>query len=68
MLAFQLNFCLGNISDGFSITESSEVSLKGNVYDFSVGYNLIDNILNIRKYLMSKKKCLALLYKCFLYY
>ena len=49
-------FCIGSISDGFSATESREVSLNGNVYDFSVNYNSIDksDILNIHKYLMSK--------------
>ena len=38
--------------------ESREVSLNGNVYDFSVDYNSIDksNILNILKYLMTKNK------------
>ena len=37
------------ISDGFSATESREVSLNENVYDFSVDYNSIDKcyILNI---------------------
>ena len=39
---FPTQFCLGNISNGFSITESREVSLNGNVYDFSVDYNSID--------------------------
>ena len=29
-------FCLGSISNGFSSLESREVSLNGNVYDFSV--------------------------------
>ena len=33
---FPTQFCLGSISIGFSATESREVSLKGNVYDFSV--------------------------------
>ena len=49
-------FCLGSISDGFSATESGEVSLNWNVYDFSVDYNSIDKsgILNIHKYLMTK--------------
>ena len=53
---FPTQFCLGNISNGFSITESREVSLNGNVYDFSVDYNSIDkfDILNIHKYLMTK--------------
>ena len=47
---------LGSIPNGFAVTESREVSLKGNVYDFSVGYNGIDksDILNIHKYLMVK--------------
>ena len=53
---FLTQFCLGSISDGFSATESREVSLNGNVYDFSVDYNSIDksDILNIHKYLMNK--------------
>ena len=53
---FPTQFCLGSISDGFSATESREVSLNGNVYDFSVDYNSIDkpDILNIHKYLMTK--------------
>ena len=49
-------FCLGNISDGFRDTESGEVSLSGNVNDFSDDYNSIDksHILNIHTYLMTK--------------
>ena len=52
---FLFLFCLGSISTGFSATESREVSLHGNVYDFSVDYNSIDksDILNIHKYLMT---------------
>ena len=52
---FSIQFCLGSISNGFTITESREVSLNGNVYDFSVDYNSIDKsgILNIHKYLMT---------------
>ena len=48
---FATQFCLGSISDGFSATQSREVSLNGNVYDFSVYYNSIDkfDILNIHK-------------------
>ena len=51
---FPTQFCLGRISHGFSSTESTEVSLNGNVYDLSVDYNSIDkfDILNIRKYLI----------------
>ena len=35
-------------------TESREISLKGNLCDFSIDYNAIDksDILNIHKYLM----------------
>ena len=33
---FPAQICLGSISSGFSAGESSEVYLKGNVYDFSV--------------------------------
>ena len=49
-------FCLRNISNGFSATESREVSLNGNVYDFSADCNSIDkyDILNIYKYLMTE--------------
>ena len=39
---FPTQFCLGSISNGFSATESREVFLKGNAYDFSVDYNSID--------------------------
>ena len=47
-------FCLRSISGEFSAIESREVSLKGNVHDFSINYNVIDkcDILNIHKYLM----------------
>ena len=53
---FPTQFCLASISNGFSVTESREVSLNGNGYDFSVDYNSIDKsvILNIHKYLMTK--------------
>ena len=49
---FPTQFCLGSISNGFSATETNEVSLYGNVYDFSVDYSSIDksDILNIQKY------------------
>ena len=53
---FPTQFCLGSISNGFSATESREVSLNGNVYDFSVDFNSIDksDILNIHKYLITR--------------
>ena len=49
-------FCLGSISNGFGATESREVSLNGNMYDFSVDYNSIGefDILNIYNYLITK--------------
>ena len=52
---FPTQFCVGSISNGFSATESREVSLNGNVHHFSVDYNSIDksDILNIHKYLMN---------------
>ena len=47
-------FCLGSISNGFSDTESREVSLNGKMHDLSVDYSSIDktDILNIHRYLM----------------
>ena len=53
---FPTRFCLENISDGFSATESREVSLNENAYDFSIDYNSIDksDILNIQKRLMTE--------------
>ena len=58
MLTLPTQFCLESISNGFSNTESKEISLNGNVYDFSVDGNFIDksDILNIHKYLMNKNK------------
>ena len=41
------------ISNGFSPTESREVSLNRNVYDFSVDYSSIDKS-DIHKYSMTK--------------
>ena len=53
---FLTQFGLGSISNGFIATESKEISLNGNVFDFSVSYNSIDksDILDIHKYLMTK--------------
>ena len=53
---FTTQFCLAGISNAFSATESREVSLNGNLYDFSVDYNSINksDILNIHKYVMTK--------------
>ena len=48
---FPTQFCHANLSNGFSATDSSKVSLNGNVYDFSVDYKSIDksNILKRKK-------------------
>ena len=53
---FPTQFCLGSISNGFSDIESREVSLNGNVYDFSVNYSSFDksDLLNIHKQLTAK--------------
>ena len=53
---FLSQFCLGSISNKFDGDVLNEVSFKGNVYDFSVGNEAIDNsnILSIHKYLMIK--------------
>ena len=53
---FPTQFCLGGISNGFDATDSREVPLKENVYNFSVDYSDIDksNILTIHKYLLVK--------------
>ena len=50
---FPTQFCLGSISNRFSASEFREVSLNGNVYNFS---NSIDksDILIFHKYLMNK--------------
>ena len=51
-------FCWRNIAHILSATESREISLNGNVYDLSIGYNSVDKyeILNIQKYLTTKNK------------
>ena len=53
---FPTQFCQGSISNGFGVTESREVSLKGSVHDFSIDYNAIDksDMLNIYENLMVK--------------
>ena len=48
---FATQFCLGSISNKFNYVDAEEISLKGNVYDFSVDYNSIDKS-DIHKYLM----------------
>ena len=54
---FPTQLCLGSIPNGFGAAEFREISLKGNLYDFLVDCNAIDefDILNIPKHLMVKK-------------
>ena len=68
---FPTQFCLGTIPNGSSASESREVSLKGNVYDFSFDYDTIDklDVLNIHNHLTVKnntKYSSELLSKCLL--
>ena len=53
---FATQFCLESVSNSLSNIESREVSLNGNVFDFSVDYNSLDksSILNTHKYLMTQ--------------
>ena len=53
---FPTQFCLG-ISNGCGSVDSREVSLKGNVHDFTVDFNAINtsDIINMHKYLMIYK-------------
>ena len=55
---FPTQFCLRSISNKFDSDDIKEVSFTGNVYDFSVDYNVVDkcDILNIHKYLLVKNK------------
>ena len=52
------SLCLGNISKGWSVDNMKKTGFNGYVYDFSVDYDAIavDDILDIHKYLMKKKK------------
>ena len=54
MLTFHLNFVQETYLHDYP--DSEEVSLKGNVYNFSVDYDAINksDVLNIHKYLMTK--------------
>ena len=62
--------CLGNISEDFSVDNMKKTGLNGYIYDFSADYDavVVDDILDIHKYLMKKNniKCLDLI-KMFFY-
>ena len=47
---------LGNISEDWSVDNMKKIRVNGYVYDFSVDYDAIavDDILDIRRYLMKK--------------
>ena len=59
---FPSQYCLGSISNKFESeeVESEDVSFIGNLYDFSVDYDVIDkcNISNVHKYLMIENSIL----------
>ena len=66
-------FCLGSICSKFEFLESTEVTFKGNVSDFSVHIDPVDkfDILNINKYSVLKnniKSCSGLFKKYLLHY
>ena len=44
MLTFQFKIFFESMSNVFSATESREVSLNRNVYDFSVDHNNVDKL------------------------
>ena len=48
--------CLRNISKNFSVDNIKKTGLNGYVYNFSIGFNIIDtsSIIDIYKYLMKK--------------
>ena len=48
--------CLGNISKDWSVDKMKEIVFNGYVYDSSVDFDAtdVDDILDIRKYLMKK--------------
>ena len=54
---FVTPLCLGNISKDWSVDNMKKIGFNGYVYDFSVDYRgvVVDNILDIHKYLMKKK-------------
>ena len=53
---FPTQLCLGSISNELRAIDSREIFLQGNMYDFSVDYNVINkyDILNIYIYLKAK--------------
>ena len=52
------SLCLGNISNDWTVDDMKKAGLNGYIYDFSADYAAIavDDILDIHKYLIKKKK------------
>ena len=48
------SLCLGNISKYWTVDNMKKTGLNGYVYDFSVNYYGVNNILDIHNYLMKK--------------
>ena len=46
---------LENVSRDFSVSNMKKARFTGHIYDSSVDYDAIDDILDIYKYLMGKK-------------
>ena len=50
-------FCVGNFSINWALAENPKTSLYGNVYDFAIDYeplNDVKTIYDIHRYLMKK--------------
>ena len=48
------SLCLGNVSKDWSVDNMKKTGLNGYVFDFSVDYHAVDDILDIQNYLMKK--------------
>ena len=46
--------CVGNLSSGWTVVNSTRTGLYGNVYDFVVGIDGVKQIYNMHRYLMTK--------------
>ena len=57
-IIFPRSLCLGNISKYWLVDNMKKTRLNGYVYEYSVDCDAVafDDILDIRKYLMKKKK------------
>ena len=57
-IIFPNDLCLGNVSKDFSASNMKNIGFNDYIYNFSVDYDSVDvdNIKDIHKYLMKKKK------------